>query len=215
MRDEEAEMGEWVSALADGQLQGEDFARAVASMASCGEDVARWHAYHVAGDVLRCADLADCGRDRAFVDRLRERLAQHQATGYAAGGTGETGPLTDGRVDAVPGVAVHAARTPSANDAAVRWKWLATAASVVALAVLGWHVSGTTGSDGAPRLAQLRPGGDGAGAGARAQSGEPPVMLRDARLDELLAAHRQLGGTSALQMPAGFLRNATFEQPGR
>ena len=40
-------------------------------------------------------------------------------------------------------------------------------------------------------------------------------MLRDARLDELLAAHKQFGGISALQMPAGFLRNATFENPAR
>jgi len=42
-------------------------------------------------------------------------------------------------------------------------------------------------------------------------SGEPRVMLRDARLDALLAAHKQFGGASALQVPAGFLRNATFE----
>ena len=42
-----------------------------------------------------------------------------------------------------------------------------------------------------------------------------PVMLRDARLDELLAAHKQFGGTSALQMPAGFLRNATFDGADR
>jgi sigma-E factor negative regulatory protein RseA len=40
-------------------------------------------------------------------------------------------------------------------------------------------------------------------------------MIRDPRLDELLAAHRQLGGASALQAPAGFLRNATFEAPAR
>jgi sigma-E factor negative regulatory protein RseA len=39
----------------------------------------------------------------------------------------------------------------------------------------------------------------------------PQVMLRDARLDALMAAHKQFGGTSALQMPAGFLRNATFD----
>ena len=44
---------------------------------------------------------------------------------------------------------------------------------------------------------------------------EPQVMIRDPRLDELLAAHKQFGGTSALQMPAGFLRNATFEGGGR
>ena len=41
------------------------------------------------------------------------------------------------------------------------------------------------------------------------------VMLRDPRLDELLAAHKQYGGATALQMPAGFLRNATFESPSR
>jgi sigma-E factor negative regulatory protein RseA len=38
-------------------------------------------------------------------------------------------------------------------------------------------------------------------------------MLRDARLDELLAAHQQAGGGS--QMPSSFLRNATFEGPSR
>ena len=41
------------------------------------------------------------------------------------------------------------------------------------------------------------------------------LMIRDPHLDELLAAHRQFGGTSALQAPAGFLRNAAFEGPGR
>jgi sigma-E factor negative regulatory protein RseA len=43
-------------------------------------------------------------------------------------------------------------------------------------------------------------------------SGEAQVMLRDARLDELLAAHKQAGSSSALQMPvpAGLLRSATF-----
>jgi sigma-E factor negative regulatory protein RseA len=40
-------------------------------------------------------------------------------------------------------------------------------------------------------------------------------MIRDPRLDELMAAHRQLGGHSALQIPAGFLRNATFEGSDR
>ena len=44
----------------------------------------------------------------------------------------------------------------------------------------------------------------------------PAVMIRDPRLDEMLAAHRQLGGgASALQSPAGMLRNATFEGPAR
>ena len=40
---------------------------------------------------------------------------------------------------------------------------------------------------------------------------EPARMLRDPQLDALLAAHRQFGGTSALQAPTGFMRNATFD----
>jgi sigma-E factor negative regulatory protein RseA len=47
-----------------------------------------------------------------------------------------------------------------------------------------------------------------------AQSQEQ-VMLRDPQLDALMAAHQQLGGHSALQMPSGFLRNATFERSSR
>jgi sigma-E factor negative regulatory protein RseA len=45
--------------------------------------------------------------------------------------------------------------------------------------------------------------------------GQGGLMIRDPNLDEFLAAHRQLGGASALQTPAGFLRNATFEGPTR
>jgi len=41
------------------------------------------------------------------------------------------------------------------------------------------------------------------------------VMLRDPRLDELVAAHRQSRGAAALQMPARFLRNANLEEPQR
>ena len=37
------------------------------------------------------------------------------------------------------------------------------------------------------------------------------VMIRDARLDGYLVAHKQFGGSSALGLPSGFLRNATHE----
>ena len=51
---------------------------------------------------------------------------------------------------------------------------------------------------------------------ATARAEQPGIMIRDRRLDEMLAAHRQFGGgASALQTTAGFLRNATFESPGR
>jgi sigma-E factor negative regulatory protein RseA len=45
--------------------------------------------------------------------------------------------------------------------------------------------------------------------------GASALMIRDPQLDALLAAHRQMGGTTALQMPSGFLRNATFEEGKR
>jgi sigma-E factor negative regulatory protein RseA len=38
-------------------------------------------------------------------------------------------------------------------------------------------------------------------------------LIRDARLEALMAEHRH-GGVSALQMPAGFLRNATYGDAG-
>ncbi len=40
-------------------------------------------------------------------------------------------------------------------------------------------------------------------------------MLRDARLEQYLAAHKQFGGSSALGVPSGFLRGATAQQPAR
>jgi sigma-E factor negative regulatory protein RseA len=36
------------------------------------------------------------------------------------------------------------------------------------------------------------------------------AVVRDPELDELLGRHKQLGGATALQAPAGFLRSATF-----
>ena len=75
MLNEEMEDGELLSALADGELQGEDFTRAMAEVAASEEAGSRWHAYHVAGDVLRSADLGDCRGDRNFLTRLRTRLA--------------------------------------------------------------------------------------------------------------------------------------------
>jgi len=89
-------------------------------------------------------------------------------------------------------------------------------ASVAAFAAVTWSVLGT-----APGIAPVSPQLASAPVSrqevdatvlARSSAG---VMLRDARLDELLAAHRQFGGATALQNPAGFLRNATFEGSSR
>ena len=82
---------------------------------------------------------------------------------------------------------------------------------------MGWNVFEATraGSAGA-QMAAAPAAAMAAGTQVAAQqSSQEPVMLRDPRLDELVAAHRQSRGAAALQMPARFLRNANLEEPQR
>jgi sigma-E factor negative regulatory protein RseA len=124
-------------------------------------------------------------------------------------------------------------RVDAANEPVFRWKLVAGAASMVAVAAISWTLigSGTAGSQaGAQIAAQQQPTTNSVLAAAAIGSqqpagatltptrvmvgnGNPQVMLRDPRLDQLLEAHQQAGGAS--QMPSGFLRNATFEGPTR
>ncbi len=183
---------ELVSALADGELHGAEFTRALAVLASSPQAQAHWHSYHLVGDVLRAGAGTVVGaHDAAFVARLRLRLQQEGAP--VLPGTGV------GRVNV----------QPSANDSIWRWKLVAGLSSLAVVAVLGWQLA-VPSQPAAQMAASGPPSVPVAQAGA-----EAPVMIRDPRLDQLIAAHQQLGGTSALQMPAGFLRNATFERPAR
>ncbi len=203
---------ELVSALADGQLSGEEFALAVAWVGAAQDAQLSWHAYHVVGDVLRCGDSMAGNHDAAFLRRLRLGLeleaplmqkltATDSVTGYTM---------------SVSGAGLGWAKDAAANDRRWRWKLLAGVASAAAVLVLSWQF--LTGSDGQLGASQLvrAPELSGKPVAALQQTpvatnGDSQTMLRDPQLDALLAAHRQLGGTSALQMPAGFLRNATFE----
>jgi len=40
-------------------------------------------------------------------------------------------------------------------------------------------------------------------------------LIHDVRLDQYLAAHKQFSGSSALGVPSGFLRGATYDASGR
>lgn len=217
---DEMDSREMISALADGQLRGEEFARAVASLSESDEGISAWHTYHVVGDVLRCSDLSNCSGDQAFVARLRGRLSASLGTRPVsvtlAPGDSDLEVLQPAALEVVK----HDGPLAAANDPVTRWKLLAGLASIAAVAAIGWQLIGADVGQG--RSAQLASvAGSAASEGASAtQSGtvntvEPQVMVRDPRLDELLAAHKQFGGTSALQMPAGFMRNATFEGYGR
>lgn len=211
---------EHVSALADGQLQGEEFGRVVEALCTQDELRARWQTYHLVGDVLRSGRHLPCSDTTRFVARLQQRLAAEPA----APRRGATAPM-----------AVQPFPQPleAANEPVFRWKLVAGVASLAAAAAIGWNWvgSGAAAPSGA-QLAQQRPAQDNANSvlaaaepsprapaptrvvvGSGSGGGAPQVMLRDARLDAMLAAHQQAGGAS--QMPSGFMRNATFEGPSR
>ncbi len=214
MQDKAQLSHELVSDVMDGRVHGPAFMSAMRTLSS-DEGRECWHVYHLIGDVLRSDDLAACDRDLAFIQRLDAQLAKEPRAPHVV-------------TPAVPvqqaGVLTDVAR-PAANDSVFRWKVAAGLASFAAVAAMGWGMLGGAGSstDAAGQLAQSQavPMGTAAMtlAAVPAASGagmeQVPVMLRDPRLDEFLAAHRQASGVSALGDASGFLRNATFEGPGR
>ena len=189
---------ELISALADGQLQGEVFAQAVQTACADRSALADWHAYHLIGDVLRSGDAARAARSAAVPGEAH--CAPRAGAVPAAGGGAHR------RAIAVVGRggrqrrqhALEAAGRRCLHGCRRRGRLVGRRRGLRRRCSRNWP----------PRRSSAAPGA----VLARSDGG---VMIRDARLDELLAAHRQLGGASALQMPAGFLRNATFEGPAR
>lgn len=196
---------ELISALADGQLVNDDFSQALAACEADIHAMESWDAWHLIGDVLRSPELTAHAADTQFVARLRSRLSAEAALVA---------------VPVVPAPAKPAAVSPwtepaaanrpeAANDAVFPWKLVAGFASLAAVAAIAWNAgNGLLAPTAAPQLARAEPA-----AQQVLVVSEQGTMVRDARMQELLAAHKQFGGTSALQVPSGFLRNATFESP--
>ncbi|QAZ40146.1 anti-sigma 24 factor [Methylibium sp. Pch-M] len=196
---------EALSALVDGEAD----AGTAASLSARWRDEAalreRWHSYQLIGDVLRSEELGGRGRDAEFLQRLRTQLDREPVVLAP-----QARPA--GR-DALP-------RQRNAGVGLRRW---ATPAAVAAgfLAVIGsLAVTRLPGPQAeAPQLAQAPAPVVPAevpqrvALSAPADQVEPAsgVLIRDARLDQYLAAHKQFGGSSALSVPSGFLRSATYD----
>ena len=183
-----------ISALADGELRGEAFAQTLAACQNAPTLLASWHTYHLIGDVLRSPDLLAARSASPLLTRLQSRLAQEPIQPLAQ--TDDLQP-TPNFQPAVTQVA--------ANDSVFQWKMLAGMASMAAVAVMVWTVAVPMSSTGSQLAKSPTP------TDSVLVASPQGVIVRDARLEELLAAHKQVGGNSALQMPSGFLRNATFE----
>ena len=196
-----------VCALADGQLYGQEFAQVVESIQSDFDSRATWHAYHVIGDVLRSQELAEHADSLSFVARFQSRLAADSEAQQAYLPSLPVGAASDLSEGTTPAQA-------SANESVFAWKLTAGFASLAAVVAMGWSVSsGLTGASSGAQLAQAQPPAQVSVTSPGVS--ESVVMIRDPNLDALLAAHKQFGGATALQMPTGFLRNATFEGAAR
>lgn len=197
---------EALSALVDGEAD----ASTAAALSARWRDEAglreRWHSYQLIGDVLRSEELAGRGRDAAFLQRLRTQLDREPV-------------VLAPRADRV--VVEAAAALPRQRAAGAGLRRWATPAAVAAgfLAVIGsLAVTRLPGPQAdAPQLAQApvvpAEAPQRVGLAAPADQVEPAsgVLIRDARLDQYLAAHKQFGGSSALSVPSGFLRSATYD----
>ena len=193
-----------LSVLMDAELAGTEKDSALEQLLASPQEQALWHVYHVAGDVLRSEDLAGAAQDLQFLSKLQARLAQEPEV-----------PLALTQTSATPALPSQRAVGESANSALFKWRAVAGAACTVLAVVLGSlalapstpHSTVASTAASLPFVTQNVP----ADMAMVAEDG----MIRDPRLDQFLSAHQQLGGHSALQMPSGFLRNATYERAGQ
>lgn len=163
-----------LSALCDGEARGPDLDAALSAWRSDAPQVRqRWHAYSVIGDVLRSEDLSprSASHDAAFVERLRERLAQEPVV---------LAPVAE-------------LQAPVAATAVWTWRRLSAPMAMAAgvMTVVGVAVMMRSG---APESAEMA--GVGGGVQTVSQSAAAPnaaagdVLLRDPLLDRYLEEHR-------------------------
>ena len=214
---------EHLSSLADGELNADEVAAACAGWRDSEAVRARWHSYQLIGDVLRSEDFAStASRDASFLAALRTRLAAEPVVLAPE-------PLAT-PLPTWPAVA-NGGRVGGAA-AATRDKrgwWMAPSAVAAGFVVIAGMLMLTqapkTGESLIASTTSVVPAKAGVmlaavpSLPASASVVEPPVLaedaqvIRDARLDRYLAAHKQFAGSSVLGMSSGFVRAAAAEAP--
>jgi len=193
MTTQDCSSSEMLSALFDGHAGSE---KVLASLNVAGSDSMHgdWNCYQLIGDAMRSSSSSAIrGADPVFLKRVSARLHHESIDPAHAAPVATFG-------------AVAGSATRAANENHFRWKLVAGFASLGAVAVLAWSLTGSLTGNSAPQLAQS------ATAPTLVIASPEGPMIRDVRLEELLSAHKQMGATS-LQVPSGFVRNAGFEAP--
>jgi sigma-E factor negative regulatory protein RseA len=206
-----------LSALSDGQIDAAGATRVAARWRECEETRRSWHAYHLIGDVLRSEDLADAARDEAFLQSLRGRLALEPVVLAPAASELNDQPSHIAPV-AMAGGGATARRRRWGAPVAVAAGFMAVAGALMVTRVAeqpaGPEAALVATATGDTRHVKADAGP------ARVAAPEPILvvngeLVRDAQLDRYLSAHKQFGGNTALGVPSGFLRSATYEAPNR
>ncbi|HWV07682.1 MULTISPECIES: sigma-E factor negative regulatory protein [unclassified Ralstonia] len=183
----EAEFAQRISALMDGEVAAHEVSSAV-ELAKDGEGAAHWREYQLIGDVLRSEDLLNTRSSEDFLSRFSAKL------------------------DAEPHLLVPAvaqrAKTQERHRFLVSPAWvrriMPTTAVAAAVAAVSWVVvpqlrGPADGADGSPALVAKATQATGVQALTVAATDNTP-MIRDARLDEYLSAHRQ-SATNGMVVP--------------
>jgi sigma-E factor negative regulatory protein RseA len=190
---------EALSALADGEAQPHEVARACAAWKDQSDARLTWQAYQVIGDVMRSDDLADAGRSDAFLKGLRERMAQEP-------------------VVMAPGAAVAAAAAQPARVAPV-----VAVAGVQPLRKRAWAgpmavAAGFVMVVGALMSSQVVPGGAASGDASLAQGGQGGAAWAQSG-DLSLALSPAQGGASMVSVAdairASDIAEPSFSRPER
>jgi sigma-E factor negative regulatory protein RseA len=209
-------------ALLDGELSESELSDWLARDPDMGDAAMHGQIHQFIGDVLRGQTaLAGSTSASVFLAGVQTRLRSEAPA--------EVVPLES--ISPAPAMEVVQVRAPAANDAVFRWKLMAGLASLAAVMAVSWSVletapAGAGPSAAVPQLALSQPLQEDASVvrsvatatSAFAQlavNTNQGVLIRDAELEALMAEHRQHGGVSVLQMPAGFLRNATYDTNAR
>lgn len=214
MKDDQ-ENKELLSALVDGELYGDELEQALAWVED-SEGLASWQLYHMVGDVLRSPDLAHHSQ-HDLLSGLRVQLSQEPVQARQPQQPSPLSPppqLSAGQVEQVaPALQaaadrrVRALRDPAVNAPAFRWRVAAGVSAAVAVAAIGWNL--VAGAQDAALGAQWAQWMQAPVVQVASEDGDG-VMLRDPRLDALMAAQQEHASRASLQVPADFLRNASL-----
>ena len=142
------ESAECVSALVDGQLEGDGFGQCMHELQRNPQVQANWDAYHLIGRVMRSGSSEAQAVDAAFVARLSQRINQEAI-----------------QIEPVPATPIvpNEVGLPPAAANRDNWRRVAGLASVMLVAVLAWQGFGTArairqvrhGPRSGPRTAHL------------------------------------------------------------